>query len=156
MYYNFFYTLIPHIFKPFLQISCSECKESDWFTKPRCSNLIGLMSLDGTQKSVFSIFFCLLGIIFTWKLYQKISLIFLNPMIVFVCGNHEENKNGSTFSFSKIGNTCIKIGISDLHLVKLPPIYIFQIYPKSNFIFVFERFECICKAKFIKKYLLDH
>ena len=77
-------------------------------------------------------------------------------MIVFVCGNHQENKNGSTFSFSKIGNTCIKIGILDLHLVKLPPIYIFLIDPKSNFIFVFERFECIRKAKFIKKYLLDH
>ena len=24
-------------------------------------------------------------------------------MILFVCGNHQENKNGSTFSFSKIG-----------------------------------------------------
>ena len=96
----------------------------------KASLLIGLTSLDCSQKSVFSIFLCLSGIIFTWKLYQKISLIFLNPMIVFVCGNHQENKNGSTFSFSKIGNTCIKIvfqteGISDLHLVKLPPIYIF-------------------------------
>ena len=83
-------------------------------------------------------------------------MIFLNPMIVFVCGSHQENENGSTFSFSKYGNTCIKIGISDLHLVKLPSIYVFQIYPKSNFIFVFERFECICKAKFIKKCSLDH
>ena len=68
----------------------------------------------------------------------------------------KKNKNGSTFSFTKIGNTCIKIGISDLHFVRLPPIYIFQKHAKSNFIFVFERFECICKAKFIKKYLLDH
>ena len=33
----------------------------------------------------------------------------------------------------QIRNTCIKI--SDLQLVKLPPIYIFLIYPKSNFIF---------------------
>ena len=77
-------------------------------------------------------------------------------MIVFVSGNHQEKKNGNTFLFSKIGNTCIKIGISDLHLVKLPPIYIFQIYLKSIFIFDFERFECILMAKFIKKYLLDH
>ena len=45
-------------------------------------------------------------------------------MIVFVCGNHQENKNGSTFSLSEIENTCIKIEISVLHLVKLPPIYI--------------------------------
>ena len=75
-------------------------------------------------------------------------------MIVFVCGNHQENKTGSTFLFTKIGNTCIKIESSDLHLVKLPSIYIFQIYPKSIFIFVFKRFEFM--AKFIKKYLLDH
>ena len=108
---------------------------SDWFTKPRCSNFIGLTSLDRSQKSVFSIFYRLSGIIFTWKLYHKISLIFLNPMIVFVCGNRRENKNGSTFSFSKIGNLCIKLGVSDLHLVKLAPNYIFQIYPKSNFTF---------------------
>ena len=65
-------------------------------------------------------------------------------------------QKGSIFSFSKIGNTCIKIWISDLHSVKLPPIYIFQIYPKSNFMFVFERFECICTTKFIKKNLFDH
>ena len=53
-------------------------------------------------------------------------MIFFNPMIVFVCGNHQENKNGNTFLLRKSGNTCINIGISDLHLVKLPPIYIFQ------------------------------
>ena len=85
------------------------------------------------------------------KIIPKRFLMFLNPMIVFVCGNHQENKNVSTFSFIKIGNTCFKIETSALRLVKLPPIYIFQIYPKSNFIIVFERFECICKAKYIKK-----
>ena len=68
----------------------------------------------------------------------------------------KKTKIGALFSFSKIGNTCIKIGISVLHLVKLLPIYIFQIHPKSNFIFVFGRFECICKVKLIKKYLLDY
>ena len=129
---------------------------SDWFTKCRCSNLFGLTSLDRSQKSVFSIFYRLSGIIFIWKLYQKMSRIFLNPDIVFVCGNHEENKNGSTFLFSKIENTCNKIGIWDLHLVELRRIVIFQISPKSNFIFVFERFAFICKAKRIKNYLWDH
>ena len=52
-------------------------------------------------------------------------------MIVFVCGDHQENKNGSTFLLSEIENTCIKIEISVLHLVKLPPIYIFQIFQQQ-------------------------
>ena len=64
-------------------------------------------------------------------------------MIVFVCGNHQENENGSTFSFSKIGNTCIKIGISDLHLVKLPrirfPQYTFSKYIQNQISSLFSR-----------------
>ena len=40
-------------------------KNSDWFTNPRCSNLIGLTNLDGSQNSIFSIFYRLSGMIFT-------------------------------------------------------------------------------------------
>ena len=72
--------------------------------------------------------------IFTGKLYQKISRIYLNPMILFVCRNRQENKDGSTFLF-------IELEIhEDSHLVKLPTKYIFQIFPKSIFFSVFERF----------------
>ena len=86
-----------------------------WFNDPRSLAKLSICKI----LSSFGAYF------YMKMIQKKISTIFLNPMIVFVCGNHQENENGSTFSFSKIRNTCIKIGISDLHLVKLPPIYVF-------------------------------
>ena len=136
-----------------MRLSCSECKEF--------SNLIGAQSIAPqisllAKISTFNNLPSFVDNFYTKSIPKNFSC-FSQSHDSFCLRKSPRKQNGSTFSFSKIGNICIKIRISDLHLAKLPPIYIFQIYPKSNF-FSFSRDMSVSARQILldKKYLLDN
>ena len=76
-------------------------------------------------------------------------------MIVFVCKNHQENKNWSTFPISEIESTCIKIEISDLHSVKPSPIIQFPNISKIKFYLRFREILVYVQGKIYQKMFIE-